>query len=150
MVPTFRASVGLAQALLASACVGIPVAVADAPASVDPATAALIERLGLVEAETPVRERQGWRKPQRILVWNLAPQLAASLQAAAPGVELLLVDDAAQAAALARDADAVLGLCSPEVGRQPVRTSAGSSPYSAGVERCVTIPARPRSVTPCL
>jgi phosphoglycerate dehydrogenase-like enzyme len=115
-------------------------AVADAQVSVDPATAALIERLGLVESETPVRERPGWRKPQRILVWNLAPQLAPSLQAAAPGVELLMANDAAEAAALARDADAVLGLCSPEL------LAAGPNvrwiqSYSAGVERCVAIPA---------
>ncbi|HSW33547.1 MAG TPA: NAD(P)-dependent oxidoreductase, partial [Steroidobacteraceae bacterium] len=108
--------------------------------SVDPATAALIERLGLVESEMPVRERPGWRKPQRILVWNLSPELAASLQAVAPGVELLLADDAAKAAALAKDADAVLGLCSPEL------LAAGPNvrwiqSYSAGVERCVAIPA---------
>jgi len=118
----------------------MPAAVADAQVSVDPATAALIERLGLVESETPVRERPGWRKPQRILVWNLAPQLAPSLQAAAPGVELLMANDAAEAAALARDADAVLGLCSPEL------LAAGPNvrwiqSYSAGVERCVAIPA---------
>ena len=140
MAPIFRAGAGLVQALLFWACVGVPAAAADAPASVDPATAALIERLGLVKAEAPVRERPGWRKPQRILVWNLAPQLAASLQAAAPGVELLLADDAAQAVALAKDADAVLGLCSPEL------LDAGPNirwiqSYSAGVERCVAIPA---------
>ncbi|MDQ1346011.1 MAG: D-2-hydroxyacid dehydrogenase, partial [Pseudomonadota bacterium] len=140
MAPIFRAGVGLAQALLFWACVGVPAAVADAPASVDPATAALIERLGLVESETPVRERPGWRKPQRILVWSLSPQLAASLQSVAPGVELLLANDAAEAAALAKDVDAVLGLCSPEL------LDAGPNirwiqSYSAGVERCVAIPA---------
>ena len=140
MAPIFRAGAGLAQALLAWAWFGVPAAMADTPASVDPATTALIERLGLVESDTPVRERPGWRKPQRILVWNLSPQLAASLQAVAPGVELLLADDAAEAAALAKDADAVLGLCSAEL------LAAGPNirwiqAYSAGVERCVAVPA---------
>lgn len=140
MTSILRAGAGLPQALLLCAWLGIPTAAADAPASVDSATVALIERLGLVESATPVRERPGWRKPQRILVWNLSPQLAASLQAAAPGVELLLANDAAEAAALAKDADAVLGLCSPEV------LAAGPNirwiqSYSAGVERCVAIPA---------
>ena len=64
----------------------------------------------------------------------------AALQAAAPGVELLMANDAADAAALAKDADAVLGLCSPEL------LAAGPNirwiqSYSAGVERCVAIPA---------
>jgi phosphoglycerate dehydrogenase-like enzyme len=140
MASILRAGAALAPVLLISAWLGIPTAAADAPAGGNPATAALIERLGLVESATPVRERPGWRKPQRILVWNLAPQLAASLQAAAPGVELLLAKDPTEAAALAKDADAVLGFCSAEV------LTAGPNirwiqSYSAGVERCVAIPA---------
>ena len=140
MASILLARAALAQVLLIAAWVGIPTAAADAAGSADPATAALIERLGLVESATPVRERPGWRKPQRILVWNLAPQLAASLQAAAPGVELLLAKDPAEAAALAKDADAVLGFCSPEVLAAGPKIRWIQS-YSAGVERCVAIPA---------
>ena len=140
MAPILRLAGVLAQAMVLLACPGMPTAAADAQVGVDPDTAALIERLGLVEAATPVRERPGWRKPQRILVWNLAPELAASLQAAAPGVELVMVKDAAEASARAGNADAVLGLCSPEL------LAAGPNirwiqSYSAGVERCVAIPA---------
>ena len=140
MASILRAGAALAPLLLISAWLGIPTAAADAPAGGNPATAALIERLGLVESATPVRERPGWRKPQRILVWNLAPQLAASLQAAAPGVELLLAKDPTEAAALAKDADAVLGFCSPEV-LAAGRNIRWIQSYSAGVERCVAIPA---------
>jgi phosphoglycerate dehydrogenase-like enzyme len=140
MASILRSGAALAPVLLISASLGIPTAAADAPAGGNPATAALIERLGLVESATPVRERPGWRKPQRILVWNLAPQLAASLQAAAPGVELLLAKDPAEAAALAKDADAVLGFCSPEVLAAGPKIRWIQS-YSAGVERCVAIPA---------
>jgi phosphoglycerate dehydrogenase-like enzyme len=74
------------------------------------------------------------------MVLNLAPQLLPALQAAAPGVELLPVGNAAEAVALAKEADAVLGLCTPEL------LAAGPNirwiqSYSAGVERCVAIPA---------
>jgi phosphoglycerate dehydrogenase-like enzyme len=102
--------------------------------------AALIQRLGLEESATPVREQAGWRKPRKVLVWNVAPQAVPMLQAAAPGVELLLAKDAGEAVALAGQADAVLGFCSAEV------LAAGPDirwvqSFSAGVERCVTIPA---------
>jgi len=140
MASILRAGAALVPVLLISAWLGIPTAAADAPAGANPATEALIKRLGLVESATPVRDRPGWRKPQRILVWNLAPQLAASLQAAAPGVELLLAKDPAEAAALAKDADAVLGFCSPEVLAAGPKIRWIQS-YSAGVERCVAIPA---------
>ena len=110
--------------------------VAGEPASV----AALVQRLGLEEGATPVRELPGWRKPRKVLVWNVQPARVAELQAAAPGVELLLAKDAAEAVKLAEHADAVLGLCSPEL------LAAGPGirwiqAYSAGVERCVAIPA---------
>ena len=111
-------------------------AVADAGSTVAP----LIERLGLVESATPVRERAGWQRPKKILVWNVPPPMLPTLQAAAPGVDLLLARDAAEAASMAQEADAVLGLCTPEL------LAAGPNirwiqSYSAGVEHCVAIPA---------
>jgi phosphoglycerate dehydrogenase-like enzyme len=101
---------------------------------------ALIKRLGIEEGAAPVREQPGWRKPRKVLVLNAPVARVAELQAAAPGVELLLAKDAAEAVALAPQADAVLGLCSAEL------LAAGPGirwiqAYSAGVERCVAIPA---------
>ena len=53
----------------------------------------------------------------------------------------------AEALALARDADAVLALCSRRPARGRSRASAGSRVFSAGVERCVALPAlRARNV----
>jgi phosphoglycerate dehydrogenase-like enzyme len=126
-------------ALLLAVCT-CPVVAAvgdDAPAA---AVGSLIERFGLEESATPVREQPGWRKPRRIVVWNPEPTDVRTLQAAAPGVELLLARDMAEAVALAKDADAVLGFCSAEL------LAAGPDirwiqSYSAGVERCVAIPA---------
>jgi phosphoglycerate dehydrogenase-like enzyme len=126
-------------ALVMALCVG-NTAAADVGAPGASSAAALIQRLGLEESATPVREQAGWRKPRKVLVWNVAPQAVPMLQAAAPGVELLLAKDAGEAVALAGQADAVLGFCSAEV------LAAGPDirwvqSFSAGVERCVTIPA---------
>ncbi len=119
-----------------------PAAAADAPpaAPAPDGVAALVQRLGLEESPVPVRERPGWRKPRAVLVWNLAPELLPRLQAAAPGVELLPAKDMAEAVALAPRADAALGFCSGEL------LAAGPDirwiqSYSAGVERCVALPA---------
>jgi phosphoglycerate dehydrogenase-like enzyme len=129
----------LCLALLVVAPAGAGLA-ADGSTAGAPAVAPLIERLGLEESAAPVRERAGWQRPKKVMVLNLAPQLLPALQAAAPGVELLPVSNAAEAVALAKEADAVLGLCTPEL------LAAGPNirwiqSYSAGVERCVAIPA---------
>jgi phosphoglycerate dehydrogenase-like enzyme len=61
------------------------------------------------------------------------------LQEAAPGVTLLLAKDRNEAAALARDADAVIGYCTPEVLESGARLR-WIQLLSAGVERCLGIP----------
>jgi phosphoglycerate dehydrogenase-like enzyme len=118
--------------------------VADAVGSVETAQAQgaadIIARLGLVESATPVRDRAGWQRPKKVLLWNSDPALLPALQAVAPGVELVPAKDAAEAAKLAGGVDAVLGFCTPEV------LAAGTKirwiqVYWAGVERCVSIPA---------
>jgi phosphoglycerate dehydrogenase-like enzyme len=134
-----RKESGAGLAALLAALVAMQVAAADAGRTDPKPVGALIERLGLEESATPVRERPDWRKPRKIVVWNLQPQGVPALQAAAPGVELLLAKDAAEAVALARDADAVLGFCSADL------LAAGPGirwiqAFSAGVERCVAIP----------
>jgi len=137
---TRKLNESLAACLAALACVlsAAPATAADGDPVAVP-LAPLIERLGLEESAVPARELPGWRRPQKILVMNVVPEALPQLRAAAPGVELLLATDAAEAVALAREADAVLGLCSPEV------LAAGPGirwiqAYSAGVERCVAVP----------
>jgi phosphoglycerate dehydrogenase-like enzyme len=131
------AAVLIATALTLS---GVRLAAADAAGQDPAAVGALIKRLGLEESATPARDMPGWRKPKQVLVLNAAPQAVPALQAAAPGVQLLLAKDLQEATALAQHADAVLGLCSAEV------LAAGPGirwvqAFSAGVERCVSIPA---------
>jgi hypothetical protein len=125
--------------LVAVAAIGRP-AGADQPGAVDPAIDRIVQQLGLQESATPVRELAGWQRPKKVLFLNLNPALVPSLQAVAPGVELVPARDAAEAAKLAGGVDAVLGFCTPEV------LAAGPAirwiqVYWAGVERCVAIPA---------
>jgi phosphoglycerate dehydrogenase-like enzyme len=133
-LPRFTSSLLLVSAF------AVTVRADDVPVPSPAATNALIERLGLVESAVPAREMPGWRKPRKVLVWNVEPALVPRLQAVAPGVELLLASSMAEAVALAGAADASLGFCSTEV------LEAGPEirwiqVYSAGVERCVAVPA---------
>ena len=116
-----------------------PVVAADGGGTGSAEVGTLIERLGLEESAVPVRDLPGWRKPRRVLVSGAQPELLPRLRAAAPGVELLLARDMAEAVRLAKDADAVLGFCSVEL-LEAGRDIRWIQSYSAGVERCVAIP----------
>ena len=114
---------------------GDPAHGAEGPASVE----SLIQRYQLEQSTVPVKERPGWRKPRRILVGGAAVSMLPALQAVAPQVEFIVANSsnlASQAAA----ADVLFGICSPQA------VAAGKSVQwisllSAGVERCVAIPA---------
>jgi phosphoglycerate dehydrogenase-like enzyme len=112
-------------------------AVAGEPA---PSVATLVRDLGLQEAAEPVSARPGWVRPERVLVWNLQHELLGVLREAAPGVEVVAVTSAEEALAQVATADAILGLCSPELLEAGPRIR-WIQTYSAGVERCVSIPA---------
>ena len=101
--------------------------------------ATLIHDLGLVESPTPVRDRKGWRPPRKVIVWAIYPELVPALKQAAPSVEFVPVRDAAEAVAKAADADAVFGLCTPEILAAGPRIR-WVQWYFAGVERCVSVP----------
>jgi phosphoglycerate dehydrogenase-like enzyme len=118
--------------LLAFAC-------AAAQGADEAAKASVIERYGLEEAAEPVRERTGWRKPKRILIGGLAAQAAPRIAAMSPDVEFVTAQNAVDAVSKAKDVDAVIGVCTPEI------VAAGRSIRwiqltSAGVEHCVRIP----------
>lgn len=99
----------------------------------------VIERYELQEADVPVRQRKGWRKPKRILVGGFASRLAAELEAAAPDVEFI-VAGTPEAQAKIASIDATIGIC------DAATLSAGKSIQwiqlvTAGVENCVSLPA---------
>jgi phosphoglycerate dehydrogenase-like enzyme len=101
--------------------------------------AGVIEHYGLEQSTTPVGERPGWRKPQRILVGSFISGIAEALQPAAPGVEFVVAKPG-EIAEQAAGVDAVIGFCTPEL------LAAGKNIrwiqlVTAGVESCVAIPA---------
>lgn len=124
-----RLAVGLAAACLAST-----VSAAESSSG-----ASVIEHYGLEQAQTPVSQHPGWRKPKRILVAGWIPQLAETLRPEAPDVEFITASDAADAAKKAAGVDAVIGICTPAI------AAAGKSVrwiqvLSAGVEKCLVTP----------
>lgn len=130
---------GLLLALWAGSLVG-PAALADEPGLALPPIDALIADLGLVAGETPVRERADWAPLRKVLVPDLDPQVLPQLRAAVPGVEFVVARDAADAAKLAPSVDAAVGFCTPELLAAAPKLRWVQS-MSAGVERCVAIPA---------
>jgi len=114
-------------------------AAAAANAADGSAHSGVIDRYGLEESAAPVRERAEWRKPKRILIGGMAAQAAPRIAAMAPDVEFVTAQSAADAASKAKNVDAVIGVCTPEI------VEAGKSIRwiqltSAGVEQCVRIP----------
>jgi phosphoglycerate dehydrogenase-like enzyme len=124
------------------AVVAAPAAVMGAEPASPPSAeaAALVARLGLVEAASPSRERAGWKRPQAILVREDPPGLVEALRRDVPDVEFLVAKTSEQAVALAPRADALLGFCSAEVLAAGPRVR-WIQWYGAGVEQCVSVPA---------
>ena len=103
------------------------------------AAQALIKDYGLRESDTPAKELPGWRKPDKVVVWLLNPEHLAALQSVAPGVRVVSVDSASQAAEEVKDAQVMIGACNPDIianGKQLHWIQV----YAAGVDRCVPIP----------
>ena len=125
---------GLSVLILATALASGTASSQSAAAAGD--AAALIKELGLKEAPTALRDQPQWRKPRRIVMATPGGYDIALLRAVAPGVELIVVPDAARAEAAAPGADAVIGFCSAELlakGKQ-IRWL---QVMNAGVENCL-------------
>lgn len=112
----------------------------------DPRAAGLITELGIEEDATPSRERKDWRAPKRIVVLGDIPAgEREALASAAPGAQVVVVQDVPAMAAAARDADVIVGLtsfpgiCEPEVVND-ARELRWILSMSAGVERCMAVP----------
>ncbi len=115
---------------------------AAADASQSPAateTRAMIEELGLQESATAVRDMPGWVKPRKVVAWVDRPERLQALQAAAPGVEIVLVETDEQLAREVSNAQVLLGTCAEEVLARGPEVH-WIQVYSAGVDRCVDNP----------
>ena len=100
--------------------------------------AELIEKLGLREAETPLRDRPDWTPPEVIVVFG-NESFVAQLQAAAPGVEVVDISEDGAWTEYMHRADAVIGECSSSVVDDAPKLR-WIQIGSAGAERCVGVP----------
>jgi phosphoglycerate dehydrogenase-like enzyme len=99
----------------------------------------MIEELGLVESDMPVRDMQGWSVPEKVVVRVDKPERLAPLQAVAPGVEIVAVSDREQALAAVADAQVLMGFCDEEI-LSAAPQLVWVQVFSAGVEHCVSNP----------
>lgn len=99
----------------------------------------VIQDYGLKQADAPVKDRKGWRKPKRILVGGFAAQMAPALQSAAPDVDFVVAGSPEAKAKLA-SVDAAIGVCNAEM-LAAAKSVQWIQMVTAGVENCVSIPA---------
>jgi phosphoglycerate dehydrogenase-like enzyme len=98
-----------------------------------------LAEVGMRAAETPMRDRPGWMPPRKVVVLDMWPGRTGGLADAVPGIEVVVVGTREDALAEVGDADAVLGLLSPDL------IAAGSRLQwvqlsSAGVESYLAMP----------
>ncbi|HEX5789479.1 MAG TPA: D-2-hydroxyacid dehydrogenase [Woeseiaceae bacterium] len=108
-------------------------------AKAEPAIDAIIDDAGLTEGPVPVRERDGWRAPRKIVVRD-EYGLVERLRRAFPDVDIVGVSSSEQAAAAVRGADAVLGFCDARVLDRADRL-VWVQIFSAGAEDCLAVDA---------
>ena len=114
----------------------------------DVETQALIEQLRLDEAERPVRELPGWKRPEKIVVmipsarWGVREELLASLEKVSDGIEIVTVtglDFAEEKVAILEEAEVILGICSPQLIRTAKKLR-WLQHFGSGVDRCLLSP----------
>ena len=114
----------------------------------DAATQALIEQLRLVEAEQPVRESPGWKRPEKIVVmipsarWGVRDELLESLEKVSDGIEIVTVtgqDFTDEKVAILQEAEVILGICSPQLIRTAKKLH-WLQYFGTGVDRCLMSP----------
>lgn len=96
----------------------------------------LIAQTGVEPGATAVRDHPRWRTPRKILVRDIAG-LYDALDGSMPGVEMVRVRTAAEAAAAAPGADVILGFCSDAL-LDAAEDAVWVQVLYAGVERCVS------------
>ncbi|MEJ2401607.1 MAG: D-2-hydroxyacid dehydrogenase [Xanthomonadales bacterium] len=98
----------------------------------------LVAQLGLRASPVASRDLPGWRAVKRVVARYPAERIE-ELRAVAPGVEIVAVEDTAQALAALDGAQALIGFCGPDLLEKGAALH-WIQVYSSGVERCVVLP----------
>ena len=113
-----------------------------------PETQTLIEQLRLDEADQPVRESPGWKRPEKVVVmipsarWGVRDELLESLERVSDGIEIVTVtgqEFSGEKVAILEQAEVILGVCSPQL----IRTAKNLhwlQHFGTGVDRCLMSP----------
>ncbi|HWG30816.1 MAG TPA: D-2-hydroxyacid dehydrogenase [Steroidobacteraceae bacterium] len=133
-------------ALLAGVCMLLVTAIGAAAGEADD-VAAILKKYDVQEGPTPIRERQDWRPPKKLvaLARSVPPPERATLARILPGVKIVYAKDVASAAREAADADIVAGITAPPGICEPSIINNAKQlrwilALSAGVERCIAVP----------
>ncbi|MEE8496373.1 MAG: D-2-hydroxyacid dehydrogenase [Xanthomonadales bacterium] len=97
----------------------------------------MIRELGLRQSPLPSRDLSGWKPPRKIVAMLDTPDRLPGLEAAAPGVEIVVVKTVDEAVERAQDAQIVLGFCD-DAFFSAAQQLHWIQLYSAGVDRCMT------------
>jgi len=104
-----------------------------------PDAAQVIDELGLELDATPLRDRDNWAEPKKMIVRGFGPLNAEFMASRIEGVEFVTAMEELDALNHIEDADAVIGFCSAKLIKKAKRLRWIHMP-SAGVESCVSIP----------
>ncbi|MEO8016631.1 MAG: D-2-hydroxyacid dehydrogenase [Pseudomonadota bacterium] len=131
-------AIASSAALLAASLFAVGAVARDEAPAADPQAIEVIHELGLVESATAMRDMPGWKPPKKFVLTLMGPMEA--LEAAAPGVKFVVVNNAAEMAAQAADADGLFSgdnvLCDDRV-LAAAKNARWFASYSAGVEGCL-------------
>lgn len=103
------------------------------------AVQSMVDELGLVEAEFPVRNLENWSVPTKVVVRTFRPEQLAALKTVAPEVNVVAVSSREEAAGEIADAQVLIGFCD-EALLSAAPELLWVQVYSSGVERCVDAP----------
>ena len=115
----------------------------------DAAAQALIEQLRLDEAERPVRESPGWKRPEKIVVIipssrrGVRAELLESLEKVSNGIEIDTIigqEFGAEETAILEEAEVILGFCSPQLIRI-AKNLRWLQHFWTGLDHCLLAPA---------
>lgn len=109
------------------------------PTRAEPTIDEIIEEAGLTEGPVAMRDREGWRQPEKIVVRD-GYGVVERLKQAFPDLDIVGVDSDEQAAAAIRNADAVIGFCDDDIVSRGSRL-AWIQIFSSGAEDCVAVDA---------
>lgn len=127
----------MTRRLPAIACIAL--LIATLPAAAEPAIDDVIEDAGLTEGPVAMRDRDNWQVPRKIVVRD-GYGIVERLTAAFPELQIVGATSAAEAAAAAVDADAVIGFCNDDIAARGKRLS-WIQIFSAGAEGCLEVDA---------